>query len=95
MNEYTDTVKKIVLQHLQGKGFKAFLFGSRAAGKGFHHSDIDVGILGKQPLPIVLKMDIEDAIEESNVPYKVDIVDFFQASGNFIKFALQETVEWN
>jgi len=95
MNDYIFIIKKIILQHLQGTTYKVFLFGSRAAGKVQHHSDIDVGILGNQPLPVLLKTDIEEAIEESNVPYKVDIVDFFQVPENFKKSALKQTVSWN
>ena len=82
-------IKKIIFQFLDPKKYKVFIFGSRARGKARKYSDYDIGILGKRPLPSYLKVLIEEALEESNLPFKVDIVDFSNVSEDFKKVALK------
>ena len=86
-------IKKIIFQFLDPKKYKVFIFGSRAKGKARKYSDYDIGILGKRPLPSYLKVLIEEALEESNLPFKVDIVDFSNVSEDFKKVALKKIKE--
>lgn len=86
-------IKKIIFQFLDPKKYKVFIFGSRAKGKAGKYSDYDIGILGKRPLPSYLKVLIEEALEESNLPFKVDIVDFSNVSKDFKKVALKKIKE--
>lgn len=53
--DYIDIVKQIVLNHVPNDAFAIFLFGSRAAGSAKPLSDIDIGILGTEPLPMIVK----------------------------------------
>ena len=92
--DYVVFTKKIVLRHLPKNEFKVFLFGSRAVGNAKLKSDIDIGIWGKQALSLKIKIAIEEDIEESIVPYKVDIVDFWTVDETFKKYALQKTIPW-
>ena len=89
-----ELVKQIVLNHIDTNQYKVFLFGSRACGNAKKYSDIDVGILGNQKFSIIKKFDIEDAIDESIVPYKVDLVDFFGVDNKFKSEALKKIVIW-
>ncbi len=66
------------------------MFGSRVNGKASKYSDYDIGVLGKNPLPSKTKVLIEEELEESNIPYKVDIVDFSLVSSGFRKVALSK-----
>ncbi len=91
---YIDIVKQIVLQHIDTRQYKVFLFGSRACGNAKKFSDIDVGILGNQKFSVINKFEIEQAIDESIVPYKVDIIDFFNADNKFQTEALTHIIEW-
>ena len=93
-HNYLDITKNIVLQHIANNNFKVFLFGSRACGNEKKMSDIDIGILGNEKFPLQLKFEIQEAIEESIVPFKVDIIDFFNVDGNFKEEALKKIVEW-
>jgi predicted nucleotidyltransferase len=93
-HNYLDITKNIVLQHIANNNFKVFLFGSRACGNEKKMSDIDIGILGNEKFPLQLKFKIQEAIEESIVPFKVDIIDFFNVDGNFKEEALKKIVEW-
>lgn len=70
-----------------------FLFGSRAAGRGKHYSDYDVGLCGKKDIPFGVLSKIEEELED--LPVDVELVDFMEVSGNFRKIAIQEIKIWN
>jgi predicted nucleotidyltransferase len=82
--KYIDIVKKIVLSNIDKKETCVFLFGSRADKSSSSRSDIDIGIKCKNDLGKT-RYRILNAIEESNVPYKVDLVDLTHADDDFKK----------
>ena len=93
--DYIDIVKKIVLKHVPQNEFAVFLFGSRAAGNAKTLSDIDVGILGMRPLPSIVIADLESDLEESIVPFKIDLIDFYQVDEVFKNEALSNVQIWS
>ena len=93
--DYIDIVKQIVLKHIPKDNFAVFLFGSRAVGNDKPLSDIDIGILGLEPLPTIIKVDLESDLEESIVPYKIDLIDFYKVDKDFKKEALNTIQIWN
>ena len=93
--DYIEIVKRIVLKHIPKDNFAVFLFGSRAVGNAKPLSDIDIGILGLEPLPTIIKVDLESDLEESIVPYKIDLIDFYQVDKDFKKEALNTIQIWN
>ncbi len=86
-------VQKIVLKHAPQKT-KIFLFGSRADNTYTHGSDIDIGFLGEKPIDRTLFSQIKEEIEDSIVPFKVDLVDFSLQSESFKKIALGKIILW-
>lgn len=52
-----------------------FVFGSRAKGNIKPHSDLDLAIDAQQPLSMETVGALNEAFDESLLPYKVDIVD--------------------
>ena len=58
-------------------------FGSRVNGKAKKFSDLDLAILGEEPLSIAKSADLREAFEESDLPYKVDLVDWASTSAIF------------
>lgn len=84
-------IKKIIFKFLNPKEYQAFIFGSRATGKARKYSDYDIGVWGKKPLPAMIKFLIKDALEESDLPFKVEIVDFSLVADKFKKVALSKT----
>ena len=68
---------------------KLFFFGSRVSGQGGERSDIDVGIYGREPVPAKIWLDIQEAVEEIPVFYKIDLVDFQRVSPSFREVPLQ------
>lgn len=85
-----EKIKKIIFQFLDPKQYQIFIFGSRATGKAKKYSDYDVGIWGKKPVPPRILGLIEEALEESDLPYKVDVVDFSLVPKKFKKIALSK-----
>lgn len=82
-------LKRILTQRL-GKGTKSFIFGSALDSKSF--SDIDIAIQHLE-LPDVIYQ-IKEDMENSQIPYKVDIVDFDRADTKFQKKVLKQKIEW-
>ena len=76
-----EAVKRIVLQGLGAYRARVWLFWSRARGRGGRSSDIDVAILPVEPLPAGTLAQIEEALENSQVLYPVDLVDLSHAVG--------------
>ena len=93
----TDTVgklKEVVLRFLKDEEVKVVLFGSRARGDSVNTSDVDIGIIigeGADRKKLVL---LREYIDEMNIPYKVEIVDFSTISEEFKEMALKEAVVW-
>ncbi len=92
---YLEEARQIVLSFEEIKEYAVFVFGSRADGSAHQHSDIDIGILGKQALPALIKLTIEEKLEESNIPLRVEFIDFFNADMAFKKQALKNRIIWN
>ncbi len=81
-------IKEIMYKYLSPEDYQIFLFGSRASGSAEKFSDFDIGVKGGKPLPSELKVLIEEELEESSLPFIVDIVDFSLVSDNFKKVSL-------
>ncbi|HCY74603.1 MAG TPA: hypothetical protein DHV28_01660 [Ignavibacteriales bacterium] len=91
---YLAKIKEIILSIIDTKEYKVFLFGSRATKKFKRYSDVDIGLLGNKPVGNAYYK-IINKIEESDIPYKVDIVDFALVDEQFKKIALEEIEIWN
>ena len=83
-------IKEIIFRFLNPKEYQVFIFGSRTTGKGKKYSDYDVGIWSKKPVPSSTIVLIEEAFENSDLPYRIDIVDFSLVSPEFRKVALSK-----
>ncbi len=56
-------------------GARAYVFGSRAHGGARRYSDLDLALEWDRPLGFDVMGEITEAFSESDLPYKVDIVD--------------------
>lgn len=89
-----EEVRAIVLSGLRGVPARVFLFGSHARGLARRTSDIDVAILSDD-LPAGVLSEIREALEESTIPYQVDLVDLGHADPSLRERVLREGVPWN
>lgn len=62
---------------------RAIVFGSRAAGRARRYSDLDLAIDDSSPLDLVVYAALVDDLRESDLPFKVDVVDLRTASESF------------
>lgn len=80
-------IKNILFHYIDPEDYSLFIFGSRVTEKNRKYSDIDIGIEGKKPLELKMIASIQDAFEESDLPYTIDIVDFATVSDRFKEVA--------
>ncbi len=74
----------IILKEILSKfQYKFYIYGSRVRGDTWKFSDID--ICYKEEIPAKVVGDIREALEESNLPYHVDLVNLNQVSDEFAK----------
>jgi type I restriction enzyme S subunit len=73
-DEHAAIVRDVLRTHLPA-GVRAYVFGSRAHGSARQYSDLDLALEWDRPLGLGLIGAITDALSESDLPYKVDIVD--------------------
>ena len=94
MDSVEKKIKNIILDNIEdGKKHRLFIFGSRVSGGSRKYSDYDIGIEGKEAIPFAVLAKIKTALEDSDLPYKVDVVDFFVVSSDFRKQALKNIKE--
>ena len=59
------------------------VFGSRTDGTARPHSDLDLAIDAGRPLDLGTLAHLEEAFQESDLPFRVDVVDWQRVSGPF------------
>ena len=84
----------MVLNELKDEKVRIFLFGSRARGDSFTVSDVDIGYIPKENFDERKITFLKDKIEDSNIPYKVEIVNFSKVSEDFKNEALKDIEIW-
>ena len=71
-----------ILQRLLPE-YAVWAFGSRVNGKAKPYSDLDLAIISEQPIPLSLMAEVAEAFSESDLPWKVDLVDWATTSERF------------
>ena len=84
----------MVLNTLGEHDAAVWLFGSCARGEARQHSDIDIAILPRDNLPPGFFGELDADIEESTIPYDVDLVDVRNADPVLIAEILREGIPW-
>ena len=74
-DRYLAEARRICLQEIPDPRYEIFLFGSRARGSCEHSSDVDIGIVGPEPLPEGVSR-LTNRLLESDVPWWCQVVDF-------------------
>ena len=87
-------VRELVLRSFAGHAARVWLFGSCAKGDARPRSDIDVAFEADVPIPDEILSDLIDALEESDVPYIVQVVDLSTAGDAFRQAVLDQGIQW-
>lgn len=72
------------------KGYKVFLFGSRASGRARERSDFDVGVMGNKPLPSTTFFKIHQLLDGVETLCRIELVDFNRVSPRFREIAMRQ-----
>lgn len=78
----TQAQHKIISDIIAQSFFEVLAFGSRVTGTAQPTSDLDLGYYGPQKFSTTDA--IEQAFEESDLPFKVDLIDLNAVSQNFL-----------
>ena len=89
-----EKLRRMVLNALGEHDAGVWLFGSCARGEARQHSDIDIAILPRDNLPVGFFGELDADIEESTIPYDVDLVDLRNANPVLIAEILREGIPW-
>jgi len=73
---------------------KIYLFGSRAREDHGPRSDIDIAIDEGKPIMPARMGEASDMLAESNIIYKIDVVDLHTVSDKMREFILKEGILW-
>ncbi len=88
-------VRQLVLDGLADCPANVYLFGSRATGTSRPTSDIDVAVWPLAELPRGTLALIREALDESLVPFTVDLVDLRDTDEGFRARVLAEGIAWH
>lgn len=93
-NKYIEKLREAAVMTLAGESVKIILFGSRARQDNHLASDVDIGLIpcGKVDRKKVILL--KEKMDDLNVPYKVEIVDFSETSQDFKEEAMKGAVVW-
>jgi type I restriction enzyme S subunit len=86
--EDLDLVRAILRRHVPDR--EVWAFGSRASGNAKEFSDLDLAILGESPLPPDVQAALADEFDESDLAFKVDLVDWATTGESFREIIRRE-----
>lgn len=74
-------VRSALQQHVPDR--EVLVFGSRATWSAKDYSDLDLAVLGEEPLPLHVASALDEALGASDLPFKVDVVDWARIDDDF------------
>ena len=78
-----ETIRRILCEHTPG--LEVRVFGSRVSWTARETSDLDLALMTDEPLTVARVADLRAAFTESDLPFRVDIVDWASTSESFRK----------
>jgi type I restriction enzyme S subunit len=72
--EHFAIVRAILYTHVPNH--EVWAFGSRVTGSAKEFSDLDLVVIGEKPLALGVHASLVDDFSESDLPYKVDVIDW-------------------
>lgn len=75
-------IQQILRTHVPG--VEVWAFGSRVHGENLKpFSDLDLVVISPDPLPFLQLLDLKEAFAESDLPFKVDLLDWSTLDESF------------
>lgn len=85
-----EQIRDILRKHLPDR--KVAAFGSRVTGSAKPFSDLDLVVMGEQPIPTAALANLREELDESDLPFKVDLVEWASTASSFRKIIEQHAV---
>ncbi|WP_051149715.1 nucleotidyltransferase family protein [Methylohalobius crimeensis] len=86
--EHRHIVDAILRRHIPQ--YEVWAFGSRVSGQAKPYSDLDLVVVGDRPLPLAVRAALSEAFSDSDLPFKIDIVDWATTSESFRRIIERE-----
>jgi predicted nucleotidyltransferase len=74
-------VQDILRKHVPA--LEVWAFGSRVQGSARRYSDLDLAFITDEPLPLRVRGDMAEDFSESDLPFRVDILDWATTQDSF------------
>ncbi len=87
-------IERILAPWLASEDAGLKLFGSRARGDARRVSDIDLALIASQPIALDDMAALREALEESPVPFRIDLVDYASAPAHLRAAIDREGIPW-
>lgn len=71
---------------------QVWVFGSRATGTARRYSDLDLALEGEKPVNPDVLGNITEALSQSDLPYKVDVIDLQAVDPSFRAIVEREMI---
>lgn len=88
--EHWAIVRDMLRKHVPQ--YEVWAFGSRVQGRAKKFSDLDLAIITDKPLPLDTYAALCDELSESDLPWKVDLLDWSTTSESFKRIVEQAKV---
>lgn len=88
--DHWDIVGSIL--HKYGSQYEVWAFGSWATWKAKKFSDLDLAIITDYPLSPEISVSLKDEFSESDLPWKVDVVDWAVTTESFKEIIARDKV---
>ena len=83
-------VRAVLARHVPDREVR--VFGSRITGNAKKFSDLDLVIMGDDPVEASVHADLAEDFRESDLPFKVDIIDWATTKEHFRRIIDREFV---
>ena len=79
--EHWAIVRDALRRHVPDR--EVLAFGSRATWTAKDYSDLDLAVMGDEPLSLRTDAALDEALGDSDLPFKVDVVDWARIDESF------------
>ncbi len=91
LSEQELSIVKNILQNRLA-GIPVWAYGSRTKGTAKRYSDLDLAVITQEPLTFLQLAALENAFSDSELEWKVDILDWASASEEFKRIVLKHYI---
>ncbi len=81
--QYLETIKRVLHKHVNNAEIR--VFGSRLNEDVKKYADLDMVIVAKEKIALKVVTRMKEELEESDIPFRVDILDWHEISNDFKK----------